>query len=101
MPIDLDQLLEPISDLPIHFDVDHRILRSSLNFPPDRFLVMVVGRLMGVWTSQGPYMGRTYDEAREEALAAATDFTDVRLIGPVRVDDLRRILFGGGPPEPC
>lgn len=95
MPLALEQLLAPIDGLTDEpHAVAQRLLRSALDFPPDRYLVMAVGRYDGVTTAQGPYMGRTLDEARREALAATQRLADVRLVGPARVEDLRQLLFG-------
>jgi hypothetical protein len=100
MPTELEQLLAPLEGLDEDsMAVAQRLLRSSLDFPPDRFLVMAVGEQHGAMMAQGPYMGRTLEEARTEALAATQRMTGVRLVGPARVDDLRRILFGTGVEE--
>jgi hypothetical protein len=101
MALDLEELLAPLGGLDDETNVvAQRLLRSSLDFPPDRYLVMAVGQLGDGTTAQGPFMGRTLEEARAEALTATQRLAGVRLVGPARVDDLRRILFGKPIEEP-
>jgi hypothetical protein len=96
MSFDLEKLLAPVADIPGQpFQVGGCILRSALDFPPDRFLAVAVGRFLGDWTTLGPFVGWRLEDVEAEALAAARDCADVRLVGPVRADDLRRMLFGG------
>jgi hypothetical protein len=90
----LTELLQVVEDVPRYrYELAAQLLRGSLEYPPDRFMVLVLGRLRGTWTVLGPFVGWTREDAESEALAAAMDFTDVHLVGPARVDELREILI--------